>query len=178
MSTTEIDKLLAEDRAEIARIFEALERWQSLPWAEVQTMAKTVGPLILSQFVGRGIWDGLTAAEQAAVHWTMAEGHAVSGVSEAWVRPDRVGPILASLAHAADLCAVRCGEYQGHRSIDEPSSSWSEEHLARLDALPAGWRAEAIRRAAMSGDIVDAIGAASVTLNRLKSQYGIDPRTT
>lgn len=178
MSTTDTETLLDGDRAELVHIFEGLQRWKSLPWAEVQTMAKAVGPLILAQLVGRGFWDGLTAAEQASVHWTMAEGHTVSDVREKWVRPEREGPMIAALAHAADRCAVWCGEYRHLRGVGELGSGWSEEHTARLDALPAGWRAEVIRRAAMSGDLRGALGDAAIRLNVLRSQYGIDARTT
>ncbi|MFD9445525.1 hypothetical protein ACFWBR_42230 [Streptomyces sp. NPDC060006] len=166
---------LGEGLVELVRIAEALEKWQSLPWGEVREMARSVGPLILAQLVGRGLWNGLTPAVQAQVHWIMAEGHTLSGVGEEWASAENEGPHVARLHAAAARFAMQCGTRHLH-APEEPSSSKGTEHLRRLEALPEGWRDEAFRRAMMSGDIVGAVASAVMSINVLRSVYDIDVR--
>ncbi len=168
---------LDADLAELVRMSETLCKWETLPWAEVQRLTKAIGPRVLAQLVGRGLWDRMTAAEQASTHWAMAGGHSVSCLTETYARPDFVGPRVTSLREAADYTAAKCGAYGGRRMAAEPSIDVAAEYVARFDALPEGWRVEAMRRAAASGDIVAAIAGASMAMNVLHSVYGIAART-
>lgn len=166
---------LNEDRAELVRISERLQRWETRPWSEVQEMAKAVGPLILGQLTARGLWDRLPPSVQAQVHWTMADGYLRS---QARRPPNNEGAALRDLAHTADQFAVICGAYATTRMPAEWGSAWSAEITDRLDALPEGWRVEVIRRSQNCGDIKGPIGEAPMLLNLLRNVYGIDARRT
>ncbi|GGX99769.1 hypothetical protein [Streptomyces fructofermentans] len=159
--------------AELVRMSDVLARWETRPWAEVQEMAQLIGPRLLGQLVGRGLWDDWSAAEQASLHWAMAEGHSVGCVLESYARREYVAPRIHFLRQAIDRTAVACGAY-GHTRVSSGSSlGQAEEYLARFTALPEGWRVEVMRRAASGGDIVAAIAEAAVSRNVLRSVYGM-----
>jgi hypothetical protein len=154
---------------------ECLNRWQFYTWPEVQRAAKSVGPLVLEQLVSRDLWDGLTQADQAAVHWIMAEGHVVSGVREEHLNRKREGPRIQSLYEAADHFTALCGSrwYQGKQGRVREGRS-AVDFAARFTALPGGWREEAMRRAMAGQDIASTIAQAAVYANVLRGVYGID----
>ncbi|WP_326728945.1 hypothetical protein [Streptomyces phaeochromogenes] len=161
----------------LALIADGLKKWEVFPWAEVQRMARSVGPVILEQLVSRRLWDGLTPHDQAAVHWVMAEGHSVGGVGERWVHPDREGPRIESLHQAADHYGALCGARWHPRSYGRDKQIRSGvEFAARFEALPEGWRKEVMRRALSGQGIASAVAQASMYANVLRSVYGIDVR--
>lgn len=168
---------LANDLTVLALTTEGLKKWETHPWGEVQRMARSVGPAILEQLVSRNLWDGMTPHDQAAVHWVMAEGHSISGVGEKWVSPDREGPRIESLHQAADHYGAICGGRWHPRSYGRDKQIRSGvEFTARFDALPEGWREEAMRRALTGQGIASAVAQAAMYRNILRSVYGIDVR--
>ncbi|WP_328846976.1 hypothetical protein [Streptomyces sp. NBC_00258] len=171
MTLTELDNGLTE----LALTAEGLKKWETHPWGEVQRMAKSVGPAILEQLTERGLWDGLTPHDQAAVHWAMAEGHSVSRVGKPWLRPDREAPRIQQLHEAADHYGAVCGARWHPRSYGWDRQARSGvEFAARFTTLPDGWREEAMRRALAGQGIASAVADAARLRNILRSVYGIE----
>jgi len=170
-----IDDELDDSLTVVDLAIECLKRWQFYTWPEVQRAAKSVGPLVLEQLVSRDLWDDLTQADQAAVHWIMAEGHVVSGVREERLDRDREGPRIQSLYEAAEHFTALCGGrwYPGKHSRERESRS-AVEFAGRLTAMTDGWREEAMRRALAGQDITEAIAQAVMYRNILRSVYGIE----
>ncbi|MEV4037659.1 hypothetical protein [Streptomyces umbrinus] len=169
-----IDDELDDSLTVVDLAIECLTRWQFYTWPEVQRAAQTVGPLVLEQLVSRDLWDGLTQADQAAVHWIMASGYVISGVREDRLDRDREGPRIQSLYEAAEHFTALCGDrwYPGKRER-ELEGRTAADFAARFTALPDGWREEAMRRALAGQDIAATIAEASMLRNVLQSAYGV-----
>ncbi|MFE9684204.1 hypothetical protein [Streptomyces sp. NPDC006285] len=165
---------LDAELVEFVRMSELLRSWEARPWQEVQQMVRAVGLQLLAQLTGRGHWQKLSTAEQAQIHWVMADAHSVGCLRE---RDSHfASPRIASLCVAADSVAVWCGAYT-YPHVSKVSSTKAQEFLTRFDALPEGWRAQVIRRAMTGRPVGTVIAEAPLGMNLLRSAYGINVRT-
>ncbi|WP_405729289.1 hypothetical protein OG607_28165 [Streptomyces sp. NBC_01537] len=171
--TETVSDSLAEGLRQIEEHIALLRFWQGQPWSEVCEAAKAVGPMVLAQLTGCGLWDGLPAHEQAAVYWAMAEGHSVSSIGPDYVDPDRDGPRVRDVHDAADYFTSMCATHRYPRDFDRKRAGRTAFQFAeRFTRLPEGWRAEVMRRILNGRDAGSAVSHAQISINFLHSVYG------
>jgi hypothetical protein len=149
---------------------------EGVPWDEVARLAGPAGVLLRDHLVGVGLWPRLSRAEQAGVHWAMAQGCMLGGVRREWVGPDhRAG--LSELAGIVRYYADRLAGTAWQRNpARQAAADLAADFAERFVRLPEGWRGEVMRRVIAGADPTTTIHQAVGAMNVLHSTFGIDPR--
>ncbi|AXK35895.1 hypothetical protein DVA86_28015 [Streptomyces armeniacus] len=143
---------------QLATLVAALRGTACEDWPDPNDAAGRAGHVMHTALTACGMWEKTLAAHRAAV----LTAHA----------PFRMArPELAELAeYTAKVCAGTARR-SPYRTDLKSQFDQAEEVLHRLEALPEGWRQEAVRL--VLHDLTVAVGSVQITLNRLDAR-GID----
>lgn len=109
--------------SDLRTALDVLGTWHAYPWPDVALFARRVGPLVLDALTAHGVWDQLTAHDQASAHWTMADSRRIH---RAWYPGGAAtarGQVLHRFAAEAAYFALKCAPTQVER--------WPETSPAR-----------------------------------------------
>jgi hypothetical protein len=150
----------------IASTFSRLGRSRVLE-SHLEQAARNAGPAMVAELRARNLWDDLCGADQAAVLWAAAD----SAFLDLETPEGRAK--LPELARTVEFVALLCGVAPPFTTEDRTTGlQFTRQLAARLNALPAGWREEALRRVVMCDiGLHQAVNAAEEAIKVLRTSW-------
>ncbi|UFQ16459.1 MULTISPECIES: hypothetical protein [Streptomyces] len=154
---------------DIASTFGRLGRSRVLE-SHLEQATRNAGPAMVAELRARGLWGDLCGADKAAVLWAAADS------AELDLESPEGRAKLPELARTVEFVALLCGVAPPFTTEDRTTGlQFTRQLVARLKALPAGWREEVLRRVVM-GDVGlhQAVNSAEEALMVLRTRWNID----